>query len=259
MVLLPSELTRSVRMLRAAVPVALVVTMAVLPQVHATGVSGQGPWETTLQGRDLDGDLTDGFEAYFDTDLNITWLADANYAKTSPYFAYVADGAMSWGLAKTWANQLNINGIAGWRLPDVKPVDGISFQYLGSTAGTTDEGYNITSTQSELAHLYYVTLGNKGVATASGDFQPGFGLSNTGPFSNIQSAYWYGVEYAANTNFAWSFFTDYGGQGNNNKIYMSYAWAVHSGDVAAVPESRTCVLMMLGLVALAAVTSKRLR
>jgi hypothetical protein len=41
----------------------------------AAAVSGQGTWETTLQGRDLDGNTTT-FEAYFDTALDITWLAE---------------------------------------------------------------------------------------------------------------------------------------------------------------------------------------
>ena len=45
--------------------------------VHAIGVTGQGTWETTLQARDLDGNLSTA-EAYYDTDLDITWLADAN-------------------------------------------------------------------------------------------------------------------------------------------------------------------------------------
>ena len=46
---------------------------------YASGISGQGTWETSLLPRDLDGDLSTA-EAYYDTDLNITWLADANYA-----------------------------------------------------------------------------------------------------------------------------------------------------------------------------------
>ena len=49
---------------------------------HAVGVSGQGTWETTLQGRDLDGNAAT-FEAYYDTVLDITWLADANAAGTT--------------------------------------------------------------------------------------------------------------------------------------------------------------------------------
>jgi len=50
----------------------------------AVGVSGQGTWETTLQPRDLSGSPTT-IEAYYDTVLDITWLVDANYARTSGY------------------------------------------------------------------------------------------------------------------------------------------------------------------------------
>ena len=54
--------------------------------------------------------------AVYDTDIDITWLADADYAKTS---GYDADGLMNWYDANTWAASLNIGGISGWRLPEV--------------------------------------------------------------------------------------------------------------------------------------------
>ena len=50
---------------------------------HAAPVSGMGTWESTLQGRDLDGNAGNGFEAYYDTALDLTWLADGNHALTS--------------------------------------------------------------------------------------------------------------------------------------------------------------------------------
>ncbi len=76
--------------------------------INAAAISGQGTWETTLLGRDLDGnDAT--FEAYYDTVLDITWLADANYAQTS---GYDADGMMDYRLASL--------GFSNWRLPRIK-------------------------------------------------------------------------------------------------------------------------------------------
>ena len=43
---------------------------------YPAGVPGQGTWETTLKARDLDGDhVTD---AFYDTELNITWLRNAD-------------------------------------------------------------------------------------------------------------------------------------------------------------------------------------
>jgi hypothetical protein len=80
----------------------------------ATAVPGKGTWEATLQGRDLDGDASNGFEAYYDTTLNITWLADASYAKTS---GASADGLMSRLQANKWAESIDVHGVQGWRLP----------------------------------------------------------------------------------------------------------------------------------------------
>ena len=44
---------------------------------QAAGVSGQGTWETTLQARDINHDGT--VDAYYDSELHITWLTDANF------------------------------------------------------------------------------------------------------------------------------------------------------------------------------------
>ena len=51
----------------------------------------------------------------YDTTLNITWLRDANYAKTS---GYDTDGKMSWYEATAWAEQLIYGKIEDWRLPN---------------------------------------------------------------------------------------------------------------------------------------------
>ena len=55
----------------------------------------------------------------YDSDQNITWLQDANYAKTS---GYDSDGRMTWDNAVAWANQLEYQGYKDWRLPTT--VDG---------------------------------------------------------------------------------------------------------------------------------------
>ena len=44
-----------------------------LPPVHAAAVPGQGTWETTLQARDINHDGT--VDAYYDTALDVSWLA----------------------------------------------------------------------------------------------------------------------------------------------------------------------------------------
>jgi hypothetical protein len=56
----------------------------------------------------------------YDTDLNITWLRDANYAKTS---GYDADGLMNWTAATTWAANLSYGGYDDWQLPTTLQPD----------------------------------------------------------------------------------------------------------------------------------------
>lgn len=193
----------------------------------------------------------------FDTDLNVTWLQDAKYIQTSGYVA-VADN-ISWSQATTWAANLSyydsVRNVTydDWRLPTTGPVNGTAFNYNNgdqSFDGSTDVGYNISapgsvypgSKGSELAYLYHNSLNNKGycdpalVTTSScGGVQTGWGLTNTGPFINLQSdQYWSATEYAPDTNRAWSFGFNYGFQLTGAKNEGGFhAWAVRSGDVAA--------------------------
>lgn len=195
--------------------------------VHAIGVSGQGTWETTLQARDLDGN-TSTIEGYYDTVLDITWLANANLAASNTFgLTYntnlgnypgdpygpsyteqiLTDGRMSWGGALHWIaamNTANYLGYNGWRLPTVTDTgtSGCNFAYSG-----TDCGFNVNTATGEMAHMFYTTLGDKAFYNTSGVApQSGYGLSNTGPFSNLQSyIYWSATEYVPDTNNAWVF------------------------------------------------------
>jgi hypothetical protein len=262
---LSTELTRGACVVRAAVAVAALVVTA-LPQAYAAGVSGQGTWETTLQGRDLDGNFVNGFEAYYDTDLDITWLADASYSKTS---GYDSDGFMYWGQAENWVAGLNYNGITGWRLPTMvdTALSGCDLSYVGGT----DCGYSVQtkvgkSVFSEVAVLWYETLGNKSYFGLSGaNPQFGWGLSNTGPFENArEDGYWLGVEYAPYDNYAWHFNFHVGAQYSVNKVSNLLAWAVHSGDVGLAIDESTAVVAepqayLLAIAGLACALVKRRR
>jgi len=245
---------------------------------HAVGVSGQGTWETTLQGRDLDGNAAT-FEAYYDTVQDITWLADANYAYTSGYWLY-SGGQMNWSTANAWAAALNPygSGITGWRLPTTNPIDGTTADDATvSYIGTEDHGYNVSapgtlfagSTASEMAYMYYNTLGDKGycnpttstVSSCSGP-QAGWGLTNTGPFSNVQSnLYWSATEYAPITSNAWTFNFTFGLQGYNGNYISNnvggYAWAVHAGNVGVVPVPAAVWLFGSGLLGLIGIARKK--
>lgn len=151
--------------------------------------------------------------AYYDTDADLTWIADANYAHTSGYHN---DGFMSWADATTWAAGLEVAGITGWRLPTTTAE---------LNAGCL--GFNCSG--SEMGNLFYNVLGS--TAGYSG---------NSGPFSNFTlDVYWSATEYPLDiNNFAWRFNMFSGGfQGNLNKVFGGYAMAVQSGDISAVPVS----------------------
>jgi len=241
---------------------ALLLAMSLAGAAQAVGVPGQGTWETTLQARDLDGNLANGPEAFYDTTLDVTWLADANQ-----------NGPMNWDAAMTWAANLNVNGVTGWRLPSV--IDTGAPGCNSSLTGGTDCGYGVQTksglpTQyqsgqivySEMAHLYYVTLGNKDYVAAgnhgyngppplpgTGSPDPvGYGLKNTGDFKNMQAyVYWIGKGYFTQ-GYAWDFYTYDGLQNYTIKSYGGlYAMAVHPGDVAAVPETQTYAMWLMGL------------
>ncbi len=246
----------------------------------AVGVSGQGTWQTTLQGRDLDGNLST-VEAYYDTVLDITWLADANYAKTSGYYyTDEIDGRMTWSHATGWAAGLSYSGSWGtasdWRLPDTDPINGSTYNSEWRYDGSTDRGYNQSapgtvyagSTGSEMAHMFFNTLGNLSychptspTAASCLGSQPDWGLKNTGPFSNLQSKfYWSGTEYASASSAAWFFNFHLGYQNDLSASSKLHAWAVHPGDVGAVapvPLPAAVWLLISGLAGVAVVGRRR--
>ena len=155
----------------------------------------------------------------YDDVLDVTWLKDANYAKTSDHDV---DGRMNWSDANSWAAGLSYGGYNDWRLADVKPENNSSFDYIFAYDGSTDSGYNISSTQSEMGYMFYQNLGNTGWYDTAGDTTgctaPDYCLSNTGLFDNLESyVYWSAVEYAPFTYRAWAFGTGLGLQLFNHK------------------------------------------
>ncbi|MCB1799911.1 MAG: DUF1566 domain-containing protein, partial [Gammaproteobacteria bacterium] len=172
------------------------------------------------------------------------------------------DGRMGWDAATAWADQLVFGGYEDWRLPTIVDTgtSGCNSAYSG-----TDCGYNVqtgsaaTTVYSEMASLWYDTLGNLAFYDTSGTGpQTGWGLANTGPFSNLQSSvYWSGTEYAPDTNYAWRFITYDGAQGLSYKDSERHAWAVRSGDVSAVPVPAAVWLFGTALVGLVGWTRRK--
>ena len=150
-----------------------------------------GAAQAALQGRDLNGSI-DSFEAYYDTDLDITWLANAN-----------VNGQMNWVAATTWAANLSftngVNVYDNWRLPSALNQNG------------TGPCNRFNCTDSEMGHMFYVELG--GVARSPIEITHN---SNYYLFSNIQHLYWSGTE-ASDESLVWLFGPVDGYQSTNYK------------------------------------------
>lgn len=179
----------------------------------------------------------------YDDVLNVTWLQDANYAKTS---GYDGDGLMSWDAAKGWASNLVFAGHDDWRLPKV--VDTGTPGCNWGTSGT-DCGSNVDPASGEMAFMYFINLSN------ADDL-----FVNAGPFNNLQKySYWYGdasiaPAYAGEV---WAF-TNFGGiQYEDPPELEFYAWAVRDGDVAPIPEPETYAMMLAGLALVGAAARRR--
>jgi len=208
-----------------------------LSSTHTVAVSAQGTWLITQRARDFDGNPAT-IEGYYDAYLNITWLADANYAVTS---GYDADGIMTWNEANTWAAGLTVNGISGWQLPPIKPVDGVKYDFVETVNGSSDLGYNISapgtpyagSSASPMAYMFHNILGNLAYVDIFGNQpQPGYGLTSTGPYSNVQSYfYWSSQENVASPGDGLGYGFATGHQRSLPKSALSAAWAVHPGDI----------------------------
>lgn len=238
---------------------------AVFATILVVGIGSAGNSQAALYDR--------GSGLLYDDVLNVTWLQDANYAKTS---GYDSDGLMSWDEAQAWAYNLIYHDdvrhvdYSDWRLASNEPVNGTGYNFSEAFNGTTDVGYNITSTNAELAYMYQVNLGLKskyssvfmsifdpsqafqsdfGIfdnGTFNGTNQNSFGQKNVGLVGNLQAyPYWSGSDYSSIG--AWVFNTGIGRQDSSIKPNTYYAWAVRDGDVAAsIPEPSILWLFLSG-------------
>lgn len=235
--------------------------------VQASPIAGQGTWESSLQFRDLDGNLGNGPEAFYDTALNITWLRNAN-VNLGPN----TTGQVAWPQALAWSSSLIVNGVSGWRLPTMVDIGAPGCDF--SAIGGSDCGYNAATTTSELAHLFYVSLGNAarcvpGEAICTPP-PGGIGLTNSGAFLNLaRGAYTTGLEYAPVTTERWTFDTDDGFQFIRSKNGLTYAMVVRDGaigtpmpftfpdsEVGLVPEPESYAMLLVGLGVLGALVRR---
>jgi hypothetical protein len=193
------------------------IILTVLGTIHISGYSHAALFER-LNGL-----------AFYDDVSNLTWLSNANTGAGSVYdsnlFSSSTGGAMSWQNANAWAASLDINGVTGWRLP---------------TADASCGSYNCII--SEMGKLFYNVF--DGVAQTPIGNNANFAL-----FNNVQPyTYWSATE-SSDTR-AYTFWFETGYQSNHNKFNERYAWAVHTGDVEAVPVPAAAWLFGSGLIGL---------
>lgn len=162
----------------------------------------------------------------YDTDYDITWLADANFAMTSNYDA---DGLMTWSQANTWADQLEYGGYDDWRLPTALNQDGTG------PDGWYDDAYDHNG--SEMGHLFYDELGGTAGESIYESTDPDLDL-----FLNIQADLYWTSTSGPYSGRHWFFAFSNGSQWGQPDSYGGYAWAVRDGDVAPVPEPATMLI-----------------
>ncbi len=169
----------------------------------------------------------------YDPDLDITWLADANYAMTS---GYDDDGRMDWSATQIWVQQLSYLSFTNWRLPSTLDPDPNCVE-MESIKGS----YLYYCSGSEMGHLFYTELGSTPVISTNSAV---YG-SDLALFSNLQRYnYWSATETIPGDTFpsctsdcAWDFDFKNGVQTGYPKNYSFYALAIHTGDIGGESDT----------------------
>ena len=168
----------------------------------------------------------------YDSDLNVTWLADANYAATQYAESCGAigtvDGQMTWPEAVRWAENLDVGGYHDWRLPTA-PVDDASCD------GKPIFTYGSHCMGGEMSHLFYGDI-KHGLGGKLGDNIIKTHNANYLLFHNFSAygVYWTGTNFPPFGQIVFNFHTREGFSNANSKSVHNYAMAVRDGDVAEV-------------------------
>lgn len=218
---------------------------------------------------------SNGVELVYSSISDVTWTNDANLFKT----LYDADNTLIskiaavtptyndefWGVQTLGIHHFNTTGgqVTWWgALAFVNYLNSINYggsdQWRLPTVENKVLGYN-TSTNGifsgdELPELFYQELGGIEGNTIF--------IHYSEKFENVASGIYHSgtapVNYDyAGSGYAWNFHITSGYQGGGYKDSAYFAWAVTSGQVAAVPEANTLAMLLAGLGVLGAVMRRR--
>jgi hypothetical protein len=202
-------------------------------------------------------------QAVYDTDLDITWVADANLVLSNsfglpfstnlgshPSDSSIYDGFIQTFGGMTWPgalffidamNAANYLGFDDWRLPATLHPDA---SCTPAVVPPTSTGFDCAG--SEMGHLFYSEFG----ATANTSVDTTGNPAELAKFSNVLNAstgnlYWSSLEL--DPNFAWWFRFDNGSQGAASKNTPIGVWAVRDGNVVPLPAAFWLFCSALGL------------
>ena len=218
-----------------------------------------------------------GGQAIYDTDLNITWISNANLAMSNTFGLPTdvslglhpnddsnnngqinADGSMNWPGALFWIDAMNVAGYLGfsdWRLPTtVEPDSSCTDDTTGNNPSTDPTGYNCIG--GELGHLYYTEIN----APAGGI--PGLSGGDSvqlAKFTNLNPVrFWTGTKRSFGPPHPpWYFDFGDGSQLAGSEVPYFYAWAAHNGDVGVIPVPAALWLFGSGLLGLVGVARRK--
>lgn len=192
----------------------------------------------------------------YDSTLNITWMQDANYAKTS---GFDEDGRMDFSTALAFADSVVYQGFEDWRLAKVDVDDVTCSDSSTYFSRTQYYGLNCAGSQNELGYMYYNNLGFQPHTSVewphtqynqeiNASFLDGEDKSEK-RFNNL-IAHVYGTtlpvwpELVSNVN--WGFNTYAGRQADYNNNQQLYVWLVRDGDsIVNVEEPYSALLIMM--------------
>lgn len=190
---------------------------AIIALILAAGLSFSSTVSATLMPRTVGTD-----EVVYDSDLNITWLRNAN-----------VNGNLTWTDASLWAANLVYAGFDDWRLPTTLVPD--------ASCQSPSDSYGYNCTGSELGYFFYQELGGKSNQSITTTHNENYNL-----FNNIVAwNYWSQTDYSPTQAYKFN----YGGgtQGADFKSVRDYyAWAVRTGDVIPMPEPGVIGLLLVG-------------